>query len=127
LNDATGALGPLSNSLTGPTRDPTRSAGLPVTCDTAERNSKDTALRRQWLFTRPGFESEAGREWLDGVDVPGERGSFQPLENQGLVYCETAGEPPLLERLVFAHDAVFELGRIHPLPKRDRVGTWSRP
>jgi 23S rRNA (cytidine2498-2'-O)-methyltransferase len=93
-----------------------------VTSHTAKRNSKEAVLHRQWLFTRPGFEAEAGREWLDEVDDTGGHGSFQPLGNQGLVYCETAGEPPLLEQLVFARDAVFELGRIHPLPKRDRVG-----
>jgi len=84
-----------------------------------------------WLFTRPGFESEGGQEWLDRAAASAIPGFFRPLAGLGLACFETAagGDPVWLLRermpvrsLVFVRDAVFELGRIVPLPKHDRVG-----
>lgn len=84
-----------------------------------------------WLFTRPGFENEAGREWLDRARRLGIDGSVEPLPDRGLACwkasddragSELLGKRLPVDSLVFARDAVFELARVSPLPMRDRVG-----
>ncbi|HSH42503.1 MAG TPA: 23S rRNA (cytidine(2498)-2'-O)-methyltransferase RlmM, partial [Arenicellales bacterium] len=83
------------------------------------------------MFARPGFENEAGREWLDRARTLGIQGSMQPLADTGLVCWKPstrAAVEPRVERglavdsLVFVRDVVFERGRVDPLPKTDRVG-----
>ncbi len=87
-----------------------------------------------WLFTRPGFEAEGGREWLTRALELGAHGAIHTHAKQGLVYWEaSAGETRAhrlreglpISSLVFVRDAVFELGRVAPLPKRDRVGALT--
>lgn len=84
---------------------------------------------------RPGFESEGGREWQTRALELGAHGAIQTLTNQGLVYWEPSEGESRIHRLrkqmpvsalVFVRDAVFELGRVAPLPKRDRVGALSK-
>lgn len=84
-----------------------------------------------WLFTRPGFETEGGREWRDRAAAQGIHGSIEPCPGAGWVRFHSAagkgGMGTLRDRLpvgslVFVRDAVFELQRLDPLPKRDRVG-----
>jgi len=84
-----------------------------------------------WLFTRPGFENEAGREWLDRARRLGVDGSAEPLPDRGLTCWEASGDRAgnellgkrlPVDSLVFGRDAVFELARVSPLPMHDRVG-----
>lgn len=93
--------------------------------------SSESAAIGVWLFARPGFENEAGREWLDRARTLGIQGSMQPLADTGLVCWEASTRIPVearveqhlpVDSLVFARDVVFELGRVDPLPKQDRVG-----
>ncbi len=93
--------------------------------------SSELAATGVWLFSRPGFEGEAGREWLDRARGLGIQGSIHPLADTGLACWEASNRVPVearveqhlpIDSLVFVRDVVFELGRVDPLPKQDRVG-----
>lgn len=83
-----------------------------------------------WLFTRPGFETEAGGEWRDRAGSVGIHGSCEAFPGAGLVRFESGRpieDPALLRRktavqtLTFVRDALFELRIIDPLPSANRV------
>lgn len=83
-----------------------------------------------WIFSRPGFEIEAGQEWLDRAGELGVYGHFKPLRGLGLTCCAPAGTFPAatirrrlpVDMLVFGRDALLELLRVEPLPAENRVG-----
>lgn len=93
--------------------------------------SSELAATGVWLFSRPGFESEAGREWLERARTLGIQGSVELLADTGLVCWEASARVPVetraeqylpIDSLVFVRDVVIELDRVEPLPKQDRVG-----
>jgi len=90
-----------------------------------------TTRQGAWLFTRPGFETEGGQEWLDRAAGLGVHGYYKPQRGLGAACFEaTTGARPAaalrsalpVDALVFTRDAFFELLRIEPLPPADRTG-----
>lgn len=84
-----------------------------------------------WILTRPGFEAEGGQEYCDRAARLGLPGRFRAFSGLGLAYFEADDEHAALDglaaalpvaALVFGRDGLFELGRLEPLPDRDRVG-----
>ncbi|MFE8071593.1 23S rRNA (cytidine(2498)-2'-O)-methyltransferase RlmM [Marinobacteraceae bacterium S3BR75-40.1] len=84
-----------------------------------------------WILTRPGFEVEAGQEYLDQASQLGVFGYFKPYPSLGLVSFVATGDGSereiLVDRLpmsqlVFARDAYFMLTEIQDLSAQDRVG-----
>lgn len=87
------------------------------------------------MFCRPGFEVEAGAEWQQRARALSVQGSIEPLAGRGLARWEAADTRAAsgrlrralpVDSLVFVRDAVFEIERVDPLPKQDRVGALVR-
>lgn len=86
-------------------------------------------MEQIFLFCRPGFEAEAGREMTDTAASQGVFGYFEPISGQGRVRffpsvpasADDVMARVSLEDLVFVRDWFVVLGEF-ALPARDRVG-----